>query len=112
MASRHAAPRPMPKKFSTNGSPWRPYFFIVTRLIAAHRLPPSAASIPSACWSPRRSCGQKSSAVPRTPTRMPTTLRPLSVSLRVQYALKSDVMSGIVENRIAVSPLEMRVSAQ
>jgi hypothetical protein len=27
-------------------------------------------------------------------------------------ALKSDVMSGIVENRIAVSPLEMRVSAQ
>ena len=43
---------------------------------------------------------------------MPATLRPLSVSLRVQYALNSDVMSGMVENRIAVSPLEMRVSAQ
>jgi hypothetical protein len=26
--------------------------------------------------------------------------------------LLSDVISGIVENRIAVSPLEMRVSAQ
>jgi hypothetical protein len=83
-----------------------------TRLIAAHRQPASAASMPSACWIPRRSCGQKSSAVPTTPIRTPATLRPLNVSLRVQYALMSDVISGIVENRIAVSPLEMRVSAQ
>ena len=38
--------------------------------------------------------------------------RPLSFSLRVQYAVRSDVISGWVENRIAVSPLAMRISAQ
>ena len=93
MVRRHAAPMPMPKKFSTNGSLWWPCFFIVTRLIAAHRLAPSAASIARARGC-RRLCG------------------PPSVSLRVQYALRSDVMCGVVENRIAVSPIEMRVSSR
>ena len=112
MRRRHTAPRPIPRKFNTKGSLCRPCFFIVTRLIAAQRLPVSVLSMPSACITPRRSCGQKSSAVPATPMRMPATLRARRVSLRVQNALNNAVISGIVENNTAVRPLEIWSSAQ
>ena len=84
----------------------------MTRLTAAERLPTSALSMPGACINPRRSCGQKSSAVPTTPTRMPATFPALRVSLRVQKALSRAVMSGMVENNTAVRPLEIWSSAQ